>query len=298
MGKRYKLLEHKHFNEIFKDSIYKDGIETFKLSSWKDFEKVEEIFSESKKRYIWRGQRKDWLLKSTFDRHPFYNKLTNLDESGEIREKILETLFNIFKQKLVELEKENKLYNIISKIENLTKNPENYIWATGQHYGLPTPILDWTESLYISAYFAFHKKCNYEQCDRIVYALNIKTLKRMLDSEKQRFVDYPDLNEDFFDDILKERIKRQKSKFTRALNGKDIEENVMKLVEIKPEIREKEVNILTKIFIPDKLRCECLDYLKKMENSITHIKLFPDYHGAVDICKIDLDLDKYKTTYR
>lgn len=285
-----KVLKHRDFKEVFKDSTYDYGIETLNLSSCKDFEKVEEIFNESKKRYIWRGQRKDWQLKSTFDRHPFYNRLTLLDKSGEIREKILETLFNDFKNKLIELEKENPRYNIIKIVSsNSVKHPEYYIWATAQHYGLPTPILDWTEELYVAAYFAFYKDVRNEQCNRIIYALNIKTLKRLKKGEES-FVDFLDLNEDYFDYELKERIEGQKSKFTKALNGTDIEENIMKLVRKKPEIREEEENILTKIFIPDKFRCECLDYLKYKEGK-THIKLFPDYYGTVEICKIDFGLD-------
>jgi len=287
MGEKYPKLQDKCFS-YFKDRIYENGVETLKLSSWKDFHKVAEIFNKYQDYYIWRGQRKDWQFKSKIDRDPYANKLNSL--FGK-RENILNALLEKFKNQLQDLNPQPCKINF---------SDEDKIWAIGQHYGLPTPLLDWTEDHYIAAYFAFNEKSTNENCNRVVYALNIaiktslrilkiKIGKDVISRKKDRFIKLIDLKKDPF---IREdrRINAQKGIFTKALNGIDIEKIVYGYPRKTDIVKNKKI-LLVKIFIPDEFQKECLDNLKSMKNKITRGSLFPDYSGAVEICITDLGLD-------
>jgi FRG domain-containing protein len=53
-----------------------------------------------------------------------------------------------------------------AKLEN-----ENEVWALGQHHGLATPLLDWTESAFVALYFAFAEEATSSTGERAVWAL-------------------------------------------------------------------------------------------------------------------------------
>lgn len=87
---------------------------------------------------IFRGQGSaKWQLSPTFDRR---FKLL----SGKVRDKIEKELLRNFRSAC---ENDSSLQPLLSD--------EDRMWALGQHHGLPTRLLDWTESPYVAAFFAF-----------------------------------------------------------------------------------------------------------------------------------------------
>jgi hypothetical protein len=292
MGK-YGKLQDSHFSN-FKDRVYQNGVLTLKLTSWEEFHTIAQIFFENRGDYIWRGhQHEKWELKSFFDRGA---SIDDFIPHNPNRQDKLDEILKKFKHRLKELPHRN--------IDAIT---EDEIWAIGQHHGLPTPLLDWTECPYIAAFMAFRKKVAKSQSDnRVVYALN-KALKLLMAKNKLkkkcrttggilssetisrgRFVEFLDLSKTS-DQMQNERLKNQKGRFTKALDGIDIKTNILKFMNSRKEIVRAQEVILAEILIPEKEREKCLNYLRD-EKDITHGRLFPDYAGAVEICKNDLGI--------
>jgi len=107
--------------------------------------------------WIFRGQEKDWVLKSSIERlfdELNYDYYWLNDSEWNIEEVFTEK----FKQKTE--------CGINSRIE---------CRALMQHYGMPTRLLDFTKSLLVALYFVTE---NYDKsdCDGIVWALNLAQL--------------------------------------------------------------------------------------------------------------------------
>jgi hypothetical protein len=119
-------------------------IETIKYTDWRQFkaDSVYDLFGESRfrrDRYLFRGQMSaDWKLESSFDRW-FMGLSGSLD-----RIQTAEKLLKLFKSGCEGL-----------KIAKAVSQDDINALATGQHFGLPTRLLDWSESPYIAAFFAF-----------------------------------------------------------------------------------------------------------------------------------------------
>lgn len=123
-------------------------MEEIHFSSWLDFCGFlsADLFKNGKLGrgdFLFRGQgNSEWPLTSSFDR-----AFTEVDAQN--RDRLESDLIEAFKREF----ESDSVYK-----ELLTSNKEQEILALAQHFGLPTRLLDWTESPYTAAFFAFSNR--------------------------------------------------------------------------------------------------------------------------------------------
>jgi len=106
------------------------------IKSWGEYKRF--VSKLSKKKNLFRGQQEPWKLKTSFHRKSRYNlsRFINIDIPQLHRNLCARTthVFNLY------IPDENgAFFNLV------------------QHHGYPTPLLDWTYSPYVAAFFAFRE---------------------------------------------------------------------------------------------------------------------------------------------
>ncbi|HSF23669.1 MAG TPA: FRG domain-containing protein [Blastocatellia bacterium] len=102
-------------------------------------------------KYLFRGHSDPhWTLSTTFDR-----MFSNQPKATRLQ--IAEELLEVFKRSLEGEE-----------IPAEVRGNDSLFLALGQHYGLPTRLLDWTESPYIAAFFAYNSRALWGVTDQSI----------------------------------------------------------------------------------------------------------------------------------
>ena len=128
--------------------------------------------------FLFRGQASsEWGLVASFDR---YISDPNLKARIDLNRRCLSDLFR----------------QLRALDYNVDELDDAKVAALGQHFGMPTRLLDWSESPYVAAYFAFESALNYEHdgLDSVaVWVLNRDNFNSSIHSSQARIVDVLDI---------------------------------------------------------------------------------------------------------
>lgn len=256
------------------------SIEVKEFDEWQEFRDfVEENFTYDK-RYVFRGQRDaEWALETTLDR--------------------------LIKQLPKELQDENVLRNHLERFKKAIRgrrgpNPKSLtddeFWALGQHYGLATPLLDWSLAPFIATFFAFNVNRTSGSGKRCMWALNthaVDEVNNVISTEYNACKH--EIKEKYFEksrvpivELVKPslednpRIINQAGLFTRGPIRMSLEKWVENYL-----LDYKQV-ALYKVILPNTEREAVLAALDQM--NINSASLFPDVSGACLYCNETLTL--------
>lgn len=222
-----------------------------KFKSWEEFKAIgQRLFSNepfSRGKFLFRGHSDPrWKLETTFDR--MFSK-----QSKSARLKIAEELLEVFKRNL--------------EGESITpeaRGNDSVMLSLGQHYGLPTRLLDWTESPYIAAFFAYNSRALWGQTDQSVVVFVLDTTHAIWSSHYGvEIIDVPSFGN--------KRLRNQAGKFTLSRTPfQDLESYVV--------AHGDEGKPLRKFLLPASDYSKALADLDAM--GIHHGTVYPEIEGA------------------
>ncbi|MDQ7093766.1 FRG domain-containing protein [Desulfosporosinus sp. PR] len=240
------------------NSNLNEGIITVDLSSWEEFlclirEKRLHIGN-----YIWRGQRSiDWLLESKLER-----TLKKFEINGSL--KYLERFkYGVRGEQDLEYER---------------LDSDDDWWAAGQNHSLFSPLLEWTSSPFIAAFYAFYKDDD-NRDKRVIYSFAPRIVNHI--NNKLRLENFGVSEDDLLVKCLNplfdvnSRLADRSGLFTKSPIGIDIEQWVRKNFSLAGNYKA----ILLKLTLPNDKRIHILNALNKM--NINPLTIFPEYQGGL-----------------
>ncbi|NOR43962.1 MAG: FRG domain-containing protein [Candidatus Delongbacteria bacterium] len=259
----------------WEQTLFSNGRMEYKLSSWRYFSDFINQVMLDYTNYVYRGHASSkWKLEPTLDRII----------KSPTSEKRLDHL-NQFK-----LETRGRRGSNPPQLKD-----DNDWWALGQHHGLSTPLLDWTESPFVALYFAAEAARKEGTSTMAVFSLfqigvNLINKKIVKDEEIVKINGHKPtvkLVRPLSDE--NSRLVSQRGLFTRGPNNMHLEEWI-NTYRNKSSVKDTYI-FLQKITIPTTGIVDCLKYLNRM--NINHSTLFPDLTGASEFCNKHLSINRY-----
>ena len=259
---------------IFFDKFTKERIPVTRIEKWRDFTKLvdSKLFERNNTKLIFRGHRRwDWQLSPTLGRKPY-------SENGKVTKEKAKKMHELFSQ---------AVRGRLSDPSFVDDSNWDELWAVGQHYGLKTPLIDWTHSPYVALFFAFNEQDppneSIDNAYRAIYVLN----KTFVEKECPEIEVFEPTRDDHG------RLVNQAGLFTICYD-ETIENQLHASLKDKEELVNADEDSLPalfatyicKIYIKNELQSECIKHLRKM--NVHHASLFPDLIGASEYCNITM----------
>lgn len=233
-------------------------------NSWEDFILgVRKTLGKRIGRRIYRGQRDTkWLLSSVFERSVIHQKSTEND-LWKIRESYVD-----------------RFREYACGLPGLpgSMTPEDW-WILGRHHGLVTPLLDWSESPYVAAFFAL---TDYMESLNPGFKLGMPSggitwgegsiaIWELVETESMEKGEFSIIRPETEFSVHSLRIRAQKSVFTKLSHNVHLD--------LESYLRGRDlISCLERYDIPGVEAAKALRDLELM--NITFSDLFPDLGGA------------------
>jgi hypothetical protein len=248
------------------------GIKEIEFDTWDEFTSF--VNKNLKYRhFIWRGQTdSSWLLEPTLER--ILKKTGKASYTKIINEHLKRFQYAIRGRRGLNP----------SHLET-----ENEWWALGQHNGLATPLLDWSKSPFVAAFFAFNSSGKSSTNKHAIYGISKTSFEWKSNTIKKdhKGSTRPAIIE-FIEPLSDEnaRLVNQGGLFSRSPAGVDIE------LWMKTNFQKDDDKIrMWKLLFSESIRNVILQSLNRM--NINYASLFPDIYGASKFVNMDLEIKNY-----